>query len=126
MKCDGNHSAAVECSDPQCWQLATPDPPTRTLLSRVEALLKDITHYPKPWPNAFTVEGLLLKDALEQGEKSPWIGGTLAASKFIAEAPQLVRDLVAEVTRLHEENQQLRAVLNVYQPAQSTETGGTV
>lgn len=68
------------------------------LIERLETLLKAIEFYPgKSWPNASDVEITLLQD-VHQRRHSPWAGGTLAASKLIADAPKLLREAVAALS----------------------------
>lgn len=71
-------------------------------LEPITALLKGIEIFPgERWPTSYyDAETALLADAQNRREASPWIGGTLPAAKFIAEAPRRMYQLLAEVERL--------------------------
>lgn len=83
----------------------TPQAAPAVDLDAIDAALKSIEIYPgSSWPSAFDIEGALLRDVYERraaGIESPWAGGTLAAAKFIANAPAMIKALRAQVEHRH-------------------------
>ena len=103
--------------------MASPDD---DLLRRLDTRLRSIQHYPRQWPNARDIEGLLLRDCHEYGEESPWMGGTKATAEFIADAPLLLREARARIAQLGQKNDRLSNDIDAFNRTEHDQTGAAM